>query len=50
MKMKEIKMICPACGAKLKKTKDLLYDDIGEIKNGEVYRCIQCAVQVLVPF
>jgi len=43
-------MRCPACGAKLRITKDLLYDKDGEIMNGKVYRCVQCATTVIVPF
>jgi predicted nucleic acid-binding Zn ribbon protein len=43
-------MECPACGAKLKKSDDLCYDIYGEIMNGNVYRCVQCATTVIVPF
>jgi predicted RNA-binding Zn-ribbon protein involved in translation (DUF1610 family) len=42
---------CPACGAALKLRKYMfLYDAHGEIMNGNVYTCKQCAVTVLVPF
>lgn len=44
------KMTCPACGAKLKDCDDLCYDMYGEIMSGKVYRCVQCATTVIVPF
>jgi len=44
-------MKCPACGDKLvEKRTEFIYDKGGEFLNGRVYRCVQCATTVLVPY
>jgi uncharacterized protein with PIN domain len=47
-------MKCPACGAKVKELKgqeNIPRDRFGEYMNARnVYRCVQCATTILVPF